>query len=449
MLNSTLALGLLATAAASAPPKLDLPAVIQRAQQQPVVEVARAAAREAHAKAVEASRSWFPQVEITVIGGPTNAIHCIPTAEECIQTNVSNASIGFGSIFGRVDGRLAMPVYTFGKISAGTRAAEAGAKAGDALAEQSEHGAVLDAAKAWLAVKLGRELIAMLNEGRGYIQEELTREDKALAEGSGEITEADHRRVLTFLAEIDARLSEARKVEEAGLAGLHYVWGSTQVDVDDAPLAPAVFVLPSREEARTLATRRPEYRAASSGLDAAAGLVELEEARWWPDFVVVGTGTLARSTNVDHPKNAFLSDPYNVTSGALGLALRWTLDAGTRSPKIEQAQAAKARAEATARMAREGLAAETERAWSDSRDARDRMKAARDGQRHARAWLASVLQSEAAGLAEPKDLADALLQYFAMRARLIQATFDWDLSVIAFQRAVGQRPEAPRFVEEE
>jgi outer membrane protein TolC len=98
-------------------------------------------------------------------------------------------------------------------------------------------------------------------------------------------------------------------------------------------------------------------------------------------------------------------------------------------------------------MAKEGLAAEAEKAWADARDARDRMKAAREGQRQAKAWLAAVMQSEEAGLAETRDLADALLQYFMMKARLIQATFDWDVGVVGLQRAMGQRPGELRFVE--
>ncbi len=450
MLNPTLALGLLLWAgAAPETQKVDLRDVLEKARHQPSVESARAAAREAHARALEVSRSWLPSIEVTVVGGPSQQMRCLPSAEQCITTEPHETGIGFAGIFGRVDGKLTMPVYTFGKLTSGTRAAEAGAKAGDALAEQSEQGAAVDAAKAYFAVKLGRELVAMLDEGRGYLQDELAREDEALAKGSGEVTESDHRRVLVLRAEVDARRSEARKVEETGLAGLHYLWGSPRVDVDDAPLAQVAFELPAREQARALASRRPEQRAAASGLAAAQSLVDLEKARFWPDFVVVGAGTLARSTSVEHPSNAFLSDPYNATSGALGLALRWAPELGTRAPKIEQAEAREAKARADADMASEGLAAEAERAWAEARDASDRMKAAREGQRHARAWLASVLQSEAAGLVEAKDLADALLQYFLVRARLDQAVFDWNVGVMAFQRAVGQHPQALRFVEEE
>ncbi|HET6347312.1 MAG TPA: hypothetical protein VFH51_20435, partial [Myxococcota bacterium] len=67
---------------------------------------------------------------------------------------------------------------------------------------------------------------------------------------------------------------------------------------------------------------------------------------------------------------------------------------------------------------------------------------------HARAWLASVLQAEAAGLVEPRDLADALLQHFMMRARAMQAIFDWNIGVLTLQRATGTLPQASRFLED-
>ncbi|MBI5546224.1 MAG: TolC family protein, partial [Deltaproteobacteria bacterium] len=242
---------------------------------------------------------------------------------------------------------------------------------------------------------------------------------------------------------------EARKVEELGLAGIHYLMGTGEGDVEDSPLLPVAFELPTLQQARLLASRRPERRAAAAGAEAAANLTELEWARWWPDFVLAGEGRFARSTSVDHPANAFMSDPYNATGGAIGVLLRWAPEPFVRGPKIDRAEAEEARARATLDMAREGLAAEAEKVWSEVRDARDRMKAAKEGERHSKAWMASVMQSEAAGLIEPRDLADALLQYFMMRARHIQATFDWNVGVMALQRATGQLPGAVRFVEEE
>jgi hypothetical protein len=45
-----------------------------------------------------------------------------------------------------------------------------------------------------------------------------------------------------------------------------------------------------------------------------------------------------------------------------------------------------------------------------------------------------------AGLVEPKELGDALLAWFNMRARVLQAIFDWDVAVVSLKRATGAQP---------
>lgn len=436
-------------AAASQKAVVDLPALLEKARNQPVVETARASAKAAHAKASEIKWMWGPQIEITAVGGPSQRIQCWPSVDNCQRTTPDQAGLGFDGVFGRLDGRLLMPVYTFGKITDGQRAAEAGAVAADALAEASAQGAALDAAKAYFAVKLGRELLLMLDEAAGLVDDELKREEELLSQGSGDITEADHRRVLTLRAEIDARRSQARKVEELGLAGVHYTLGTAAADVDAVPLQAVEWKLPTVAEIRELSSGRPEHVAAKAGEEAMAGLVDVEWDKWWPDVVIAGQGTLAASNSVDHPRNAFMVDPFNVTTGAIGLVIRWAPEPFQRLQKIDQAEAEHAKAKATRQMAREGLAAEAEKTLAEARDAFETMKAGKVGEKHSKAWLASVLQSEAAGLVEAKDLADALLQYFMMRARRMQAMFEWNVAVVSLHRAIGKQPSELKYVEED
>jgi outer membrane protein TolC len=433
-------LGMMLGSAAGAPPpqRVDLPALLARARQSPNARAAAEAARTAHAKVDEVGLMWVPQIELTVVGGPSPRVTCHPSPELCTSTEPSEAGIAFSGGFFRIDAKAAMPLYTFGKLSAGNAAAEAGARAADALAAAAGSDAALDAARAYYAVKLARELILMLQEGRGDLDDALARVEKQLDKGSGEVTEADRHRLRSFRAEIDARLSEARKLEGIGLAGVRLFYGVDDVDVDEAPLAEVAAELGGREDARAQAVAsRPERRAAAAGADAADRLADIEVRRWLPDLLAVGSATIARAGGADDPQNAFANDPYNVTSFAVGVALRWILDPGVRPAKVRGARADAARARATLDFATSGLAAEADKAWSEARDAKDRLAASRLGEKESRAWLVSTLQATQAGLAEPKDLADALLAWFGMRARVLQALFDWDVGALTLQRAMG------------
>ena len=66
-----------------------------------------------------------------------------------------------------------------------------------------------------------------------------------------------------------------------------------------------------------------------------------------------------------------------------------------------------------------------------------KVSAAADGEKAARTWLAAVLQADAIGTAEAKDLADAYIAWFTMRARWVQAVFQWNVAVVRLDRAAG------------
>jgi outer membrane protein TolC len=422
--------------------RLDLPSLLGRAEQRASVQVAAAAADLAHARAQEVDRMWIPRLELSATGGPSPRIRCLPSPQQCIRTVPDTLQLGFEGGFWRLDLRVDMPLYTFGKLQAGKQAAHAAARAGDALAAQSAHAAIFEAAKAYFAVKLGRALVAMLEEGKQKLQQEVNHQEHQLAAAAPEASDTDRRHLLTLLAEVDARLAEARRVMEVGLAGVHYAAQEDDIDVDGRPLRPLAFTLPSRQTVRHQAAGRPEHQAAQAGLEAAHQLVALERAGFYPDLALAGGATLSRSSSVEHPNNAFLVDPYNTTAGALGIVLRWAPELGLRFAKVAAATAEARRAQASVGMARHGLAAEAEKAWAEVHDAQDRLAASQTGERHARIWLTGLAQTDAAGLTELHDLADALQNYFFMRARALQATFDWNVGVMALLKATGQRPQA-------
>jgi outer membrane protein, multidrug efflux system len=110
---------------------------------------------------------------------------------------------------------------------------------------------------------------------------------------------------------------------------------------------------------------------------------------------------------------------------------------------VRQARAVEKHARAQSDLARDGVAADADRVWAEAVDARDRLAASQRGEREARAWLVSTLQAMEAGLVETKDLADALVAWFGMRARVIQATFEWNVGVLALKRAIGEPVNSP------
>jgi hypothetical protein len=52
--------------------------------------------------------------------------------------------------------------------------------------------------------------------------------------------------------------------------------------------------------------------------------------------------------------------------------------------------------------------------------------------------VAAVLQNQAVGTVEAKDLADAYIALFQMSARKLSAIFQWNVAVVRLRRATGE-----------
>ena len=76
-------------------------------------------------------------------------------------------------------------------------------------------------------------------------------------------------------------------------------------------------------------------------------------------------------------------------------------------------------------------------AYNKAREAGARMDTARQGEKSARGWVASVLQADAVGTASSKDLADAYLAYFTLHSRVLQSAYEWNVALAALSRATG------------
>jgi hypothetical protein len=75
------------------------------------------------------------------------------------------------------------------------------------------------------------------------------------------------------------------------------------------------------------------------------------------------------------------------------------------------------KAHAQSDLAAAGARYDAETAFAEAKGASDRLAAAGEGEKAGRAWVASVLQGEAVGAVDAKDLADSYIAWFQMRAR--------------------------------
>ena len=84
-----------------------------------------------------------------------------------------------------------------------------------------------------------------------------------------------------------------------------------------------------------------------------------------------------------------------------------------------------------------GIALEVRKAHSEVTEAAARVEVVHKGEKAGKAWITAVSQNFAIGIAETRDFSDALTNFFAMRARYLQAVFDLNVAVATLERATG------------
>ena len=150
--------------------------------------------------------------------------------------------------------KLIQPLFDFGKISAGISAAEAGVE----VSQQREAGARADVElnirKAYYGLKFARDVIDMLDEGSGYVDDAQKRLDKDLANGTGNVSVTDKLRMRTVRAELDSRILEAKRLQGIARDSLRTLLGPkapTDLDVDDEQFGPPEITQRSSATTRT------------------------------------------------------------------------------------------------------------------------------------------------------------------------------------------------------
>jgi outer membrane protein len=425
------ALVLIPAAAAADPPKLTLDQVIARAVASPRVQMAEGDRDAARARVREADAALLPRIKGTAFGTLSPEIRCVDPG--CVTTEPQNFAWRYEGLFGGAQLDVTQPLYTFGKISHARAAARAGLAAQQALADEAAGDAAADAARAYWGLKLARELRYMLEDGIETIEDA-----QKGYEARTDVTIQDRQRVAVLLAEAKAQRADATQAEAQALAGLRAMTNLPDADIDDDELAPVDRSVLDPVTAAASAHNRPQSIAATSGARAAEALAAQHAAYYFPDLALVGSAVVARAQGVTDPPGVFANDPYNRTGVGIVVALHWQLEPWTVKARVDRARAEAHKMRAQSALAALGASYDAQAATAEARAAKDKVLATAAGEKAARTWLASVLQNEAIGTAEAKDLADAYIAWFQMKARWAQAVYQWNVAVVRVGRAAGE-----------
>jgi outer membrane protein TolC len=428
---------LIADIASAEPRRLSLPDVISKVRSNPAARAADAERAAVQAQAGEARGARWPRIQLTTFLAPSPNINC--DNPDCTRTSPVDFAPVIEGVFAGARLEVIQPLYTFGKLDAAASAGDNAVAMQSSLAERVKSDMVVEATRAYFGVAFARDMVAMLDDGAKQIAKGKATLVERLQSGDADVTVQDRLRLEAFETEVTLRLSEAREREVTALEGLRALCADREVDIADATLVAAERELGTPDSHWQAAeAHSPELGAARHGVAALERRDALERARWWPDLLVLGGATFARATGVDDPPSAFANDPFNTTRAELALVLRWTIEPAMQTARVDRTHAEQVRGQELAKGARVAVEFAVRDAYNRAQQAAARLDAARQGEKSARGWVASVMQADAVGTASARDLADAYLAYFTLRGRVLSSAYEWNVALAALARATGQ-----------
>ncbi len=399
---------------------------------------------------------WFPDFQTTITGaGPTPEARINgPTAEQSSTTGNPNGVDIFNLTQGTKDGlfggewgaavliqmQTTMPIYTFGKIDAGQRAAAHGVEARAQLLQGQRNQAAFDVAKAYWGYQTTRDAQKSINDMRDKLEAAKKQADDLLADKSDQITASDAARLDYITDEVQAQSDAAVAQQRLAEAALKLLVGR----MPEQPLSvmretvPPPPQMPELEMLlRKARESRPDLRAAAENVEARAALLDLEKAKYYPDLAIVGGFTYSDTSNASEPDSPFVYDPYHQFSGYVALALRGTFDIPQKMARVKQVEAQLHEAIATQTGAERLVRLEIEQALADLASARGRAVHYVSGSAKTKKLLTKGYLALESGLGQAFDLLVDSLLYSRAEGERLKALLDAQVAWAALERAVG------------
>ena len=423
-------------AAGEAAPALTLKDLQERARRNdPRAQIAAAQLENAGARRDEAHAMAFPSIEYTAFVAGPSPQHLLTNGADI--NSVREGWTPLGAVF-HGDIQAILPLYTFGKLSAGRSAGDHLVLATEALLQRARDQAVYDVTKAYWGYQTARNADASVVNIRKRLQDAQDKAKKLLAEQSDQISKADALKLDYLAEEIEAQHASAAKGAALALTGIRLVAGLAGPFViapQDLPAAPETPPVEKLLE-RALANR-PEARAAAEAVQARAALVELERGKLYPDIGLVAGYRFTQTTNASNPSSPFLSNPYFENSPYLAVALRGTLDVPQKLARVRQVEADLHEAVATRQGAESLIRLELQQAVGDLDEARVKIDRYTKETAIAKQLAVQAGLGFDSGLGEARELLEDTLLYARADGARLSALFDAQLAWAAVEKAVG------------
>ncbi len=333
---------------------------------------------------------------------------------------------------------MAIPVFTFGKLSLAQDLAKVGISAEKEKQVQKKNEVLSKVKKLYFGILLAKDLKELLQDADNQLEKEIERRSEDPQGNPVEVV-----RMKLYRYEVLSRLSEVEKKGYLAMEGLRIMMGlrpGTNFELNDRHLKPVDFELKDFEYYNHIAKKfRPKSRLVDMGLQAKALQYRLEKRKAAPDIGVGAGFEFGRTTN-EVENIAFdddFNDPFNYTRAFLGVRVKGEIGPKTYIAKTRQARAEYFKVAMEKQAADEGLELDLKEAYLSVQQGEKNVKNSKMALKTARQFVFITKSSQELGVGNEKDYSDALQTYMLSRGRYLEAVFSYNSAVATLVEKMG------------
>lgn len=368
----------------------------------------------------------------------------IPCPNQAIQDDARLGDTDGMGIYTRTTATLTQPLYTFGKISAGIRAAEKGIQAHEALNRVATYQLDPLAAQTYYGLLLAERAQRVFRKGRRQLKKMNQSISKELKKESGKYTTNDLRRLKIKESELSTLSEEVNAQKRLAVRGVQLscqLKAEQEIKLDARKLKPLTAeLLKESVYLQQALNARPEVHAARAQVEARRAQRDLTISRFFPDIALIATFAFARGTSAEDNPDPFASDPFNVFGYGAYLGLRWRLDLGQINAKLKSAEVSVARAEADLNALTLQISLEVNERYQEVLRHQRTLEIRREAMVSGKQWMTSEMLNLNAGLSTSQDSLAAITAYFQTSLNYDRTVYEYNLALIRLWLSVGRDP---------
>jgi outer membrane protein, multidrug efflux system len=342
-------------------------------------------------------------------------------------TSGSNRGLTDVGAFGRIDIQGVQPLWTWGALQAGTKAAEAGYRAHEYDLADTLSQVQLRVIQLYWGDALARRFLAIAADVEKALTDVDARIDKAIKNESGDVSPSDRFQVTLFRSDLKAREADAQRGQDQARIGLAATLGldRNQLVLKEVDFEAADRPVPSSEEGLALAlSNRPDLLALSQAIVAKQSEVRAKEAALLPTVFIAGEFSYGYAPNRTIISNPWLSDPFNTLTVGAVLGVREDLAIALNLAYADKARAQLKQIERQRSGLTRLIQTQVDSAVADVRAATTRAQATREGLAAGRSWFRSATLDFSAGVLDAHDLLAAYRGYVESQVAQAQSVYD-------------------------